>query len=210
MTRSNIFMGMAVAAILATSGVAEAQDPSGKTADGGKENAGSIYTTSANPYIDRVARVKGDILLIVINERSTSNFTASTEATKDDSSQVSLDLVKGFLARLLGPLASAGSSTTAGDGSTTQSSRMATQMSVVVKEVLPNGTMIIEGTRTLVTNKETQTFVLSGIIRTADITPENTIDSSKIAEAEIRMEGKGLVSDRQRKGILTQVLDWLF
>jgi flagellar L-ring protein FlgH len=177
----------------------------------GKENAGSIYEgLNKNPYIDDVARAKGDILMIVIDEQAVSSLSANTTTAKADSTSVEPNILTGFLTQLLGPLSNSSSSTTSGNGSTNQNSRMTAKMSAVVKEVLPNGTLIIEGRRTLVTNKDTQTFVLSGAIRQRDIMPDNTIESSKIAEAEIKMEGKGQISERQRKGILTTILDWLF
>lgn len=181
------------------------QDPTGKS------NAGSIYEGQIkNPYIDQVARAKGDIVMIVIDERSAANFAANTQTSKGDATTVNPNILTGLLSQLFGPLSNSATSQTSGSGTTDQNARMSATMSAVVKDVLPNGNMIIEGSRTLVTNKETQTFVLSGMIRAVDITPQNTIPSTKIAEAEIKMEGKGQVSDRQRKGILTQILDWLF
>lgn len=176
-----------------------------------KTDSGSIYQGGVrNPFIDQIARQKGDIVLIVINEQSAASFAAATKATKGDSNSVSVDVLSGFLGRIFGPLSSSGSSSVAGQGDTSQSSKMVARMSAVVKEVFPNGTMLVEGSRSLVTNKETQTFILSGIIRPIDIQPDNSISSTKIAEAEIRMEGTGMIQDRQRKGILTQLLDWLF
>jgi flagellar L-ring protein precursor FlgH len=83
-------------------------------------------------------------------------------------------------------------------------------MSVIVREVTPSGQLVVEGTRSLVTNRETQTLVLSGIVRRDDIRADNTVLSTNLADAEIRMEGKGLIADRQRRGILTQIMDWLF
>jgi flagellar L-ring protein precursor FlgH len=47
-------------------------------------------------------------------------------------------------------------------------------------------------------------------VRRQDIAPDNTVPSSKIAEAEIRMEGAGAIQERQRKGVITQLMDWLF
>lgn len=177
----------------------------------GKENTGSIYSGSIkNPYIDDVARAKGDIVMILIDEQSVSTFAANTTTSKQDSTAVEPNILTGFLGQLFGPLSNGSSSTTSGNGSTNQNSKMTAKMSAIVKDVLPNGTLIIEGRRSLITNKDTQTFVLSGAIRQKDIRPDNTIESSKIAEAEIKMEGKGQISERQRKGVLTTILDWLF
>jgi flagellar L-ring protein precursor FlgH len=83
-------------------------------------------------------------------------------------------------------------------------------MSAVVKKVMPNGNLVIEGTRFVKVNKDTQTFVLSGVIKQDSVLPDNTVMSESIAEAEIRVEGKGAITERQRKGILSRVLDWLF
>jgi flagellar L-ring protein precursor FlgH len=75
---------------------------------------------------------------------------------------------------------------------------------------MPNGNLVIEGRRSLITNKQTQTIVFSGIVRPSDIRPNNTVRSVNVAEAEIKMDGSGLISQRQRKGILTTIIDWLF
>ncbi len=177
----------------------------------GKANPGSLFNSdSENPYLDRVARKEGDILMIEIVESSSSTFTATTNTSKSDGSTASVDILKGFFNRLFAPLSTSGSGSSAGSGDTSYKSKMTTEMSAVVKKVLPGGQMVIEGTRTLVTNKETQVYVLSGIVRQQDITSMNTIPSNRIAEAEIKLTAKGAVGDRQRKGILTQLVDWLF
>ena len=79
-----------------------------------------------------------------------------------------------------------------------------------IKYTLPNGNLVIEGTRFVQVNKETQKLIITGVIRQDDINADNTIFSESIANADIRYDGKGTVGDRQRKGILSQLLDWLF
>ncbi|MCW5936826.1 MAG: flagellar basal body L-ring protein FlgH [Fimbriimonadaceae bacterium] len=191
------------AALLAT--LAGAQQTEEKT------NPGSLVTPSyQNPYLDRVARRVGDLLTVIVDEQNTANYTASTEATKNDKTSFSFSFVNNILNRLFRPLSASASSSVKGDGKTNQTGTMQTRMSVLVKQVLPNGNLLIEGKRTLVTNKETQTFVLSGEIRPYDIKPDNTVKSTQIANAEIRMEGKGMIQDRQRKGLITTILDIFF
>lgn len=187
-------------------------DPAGQSiGSGSKANPGSLYSTGAtNPYLDRVARKVGDVLMVEIKESSAATFSAATNTSKTDSNTASADVLKGFLGRIFGPLATSGSGAASGSGDTSHKSSMTTRMSVVIKEVLPDGHMVIEGTRTLVTNKETQTFVLTGLIRQADITTANIVDSTRIADASIKLAATGQVADRQRKGILTKLLDWLF
>ncbi len=196
-----------IALALITTAISTAQQT------GEKVNPGSLYQKGApNVLVDQVARREGDIITILIEEQSLSTFAASTQATKEDSSRINASFFLGFLDDLFRPLTTGlgASSSVSGDGSTQQTGRMSARMSAVVKAVLPNGNMIIEGTRSLITNKQTQTFVLSGMIRPVDISPDNTIRSQFIAEASIKMDGKGMVAERQRKGILTQLLDWLF
>lgn len=177
-----------------------------------KSNPGSIYKQGdQNPMLDKVARNIGDLVLIEISEKSVSTFTASTSSTKSGDNNIASLLFDSFFKGIFGgDISTSGTSSNQGSGDTSYQSNMTTQMSAIVKQVFPNGYMLIEGTRTLVTNKETQTYVLSGIIRPVDITAKNTIDSSKIAEAQIRLESKGQIAERQRKGILSQILDWIF
>jgi flagellar L-ring protein precursor FlgH len=79
-----------------------------------------------------------------------------------------------------------------------------------VVKVLPSGNLIIEGRRAVRTNDESQYVAISGVIRQVDITPANTILSSQIADAEIILEGKGVLAEKQRPGMLNRFADWLF
>lgn len=200
--RGSLTVLVALAAVLATAQVTE-----------DKTNPGSLYKPGTdNVLLDRVARKPGDILMIVIDEQSLSTFAASTEAKKEDKTKVGFKFFVNLLDDLFKPILNgfSASSQNKGEGDTSQKAKMQARLSATVKSVEPNGNMVIEGVRSLVTNKETQTFVLRGKIRPQDVTPENTIKSEQIAEAEIRMEGKGMIADRQRKGLLTQLFDWLF
>jgi flagellar L-ring protein precursor FlgH len=174
------------------------------------DNPGSLWPKSyTNPLLDRTARTEGDIVTILISEFSSGSFSAATNAEKN---------VDNSIAKALGPiigglipnLATAADSKNEGKGSTSQSGRLTARMTAIVKKVLPNGTMVIEGTRSVQVNKETQLFRLSGLIRRDDIRSDNTILSENIAEAEIKVDGKGQINDRQKRGIITRILDWLF
>jgi len=176
-----------------------------------KGNPGSLFdATVRNPFTDNVARRVGDILTVIVDEKTLADFKASTQATKNDSNSVNAQFFIGLLDSLFKPVTTGANSSVSGDGQTSQSSRMTATMSTVVKQVMPNGNLVIEGRRSLITNKQTQTIVFSGIVRPTDITPNNTVRSVNVAEAEIKMDGTGLISQRQRKGILTQIIDWLF
>lgn len=176
-----------------------------------KGNPGSLFDPSVrNPFTDNVARRVGDILTVIVDEKTLADFKASTQASKSDSNSVNAQFFIGLLDSLFKPITTGANSQVGGDGQTSQSSRMTATMSTVVKQVMPNGNLVIEGRRSLITNKQTQTIVFSGIVRPSDISPNNTVRSVNVAEAEIKMDGTGLISQRQRKGILTQIIDWLF
>ena len=176
-----------------------------------KGNPGSLYKQgSRNPFTDNVARGVGDILTVIVDETTVASFAASTEATKSDNNGININLFNNLLDRLFRPVTTNANSSVGGDGSTRQNSKMSATISVVVKQVMPNGNLIVEGHRSLITNKQTQTLVFSGIVRPSDIRPNNTVPSTSVAEAEIKMDGSGLIADRQRKGILTEILDWIF
>ncbi|MBW2096089.1 MAG: flagellar basal body L-ring protein FlgH [Deltaproteobacteria bacterium] len=99
-----------------------------------------------------------------------------------------------------------------GSGSTSRDESMTASITAKVVQVLPNGNLFIEGTRKIRVNNETQNITLSGIIRPSDISPDNTVLSSYIADAKIDYTGSGPVSDKQRPGWLARILDvvWPF
>ncbi|MBS1705328.1 MAG: flagellar basal body L-ring protein FlgH [Armatimonadetes bacterium] len=172
---------------------------------------GSLYSDSkGNPFTDRTARGVGDILTIIINEATKATYSASTTASKTDSNSVGVQLFNKLLERLIRPWSTSGSSSNSGSGTSNRTGQVTAKMTAIVKQVMPNGNLVIEGTRTVVVNKEVQTFKISGVVRRDDVRSDNTVLSENIAEGDIRMEGKGLIADRQRRGLLTRVLEWLF
>ncbi len=176
-----------------------------------QDNPGSLWSdTAPNRYRDRTARGVGDVVTIIISESSASKIAATTTANKKDSNKVGFNFFANFLNGIFQPYTTNADSSVSGDGSTSRTGTMTARMSAIVRKVMPNGNLVIEGTRSLATNKETQIYKLSGIVRPDDIRADNTVRSENIAEAEIRMDGKGLISDRQRRGIITRILDWLF
>jgi len=80
----------------------------------------------------------------------------------------------------------------------------------MVTEVLPNGNLVIEGTRDLKTNEETLQLQLIGVIRPQDVDARNQIRSDLIANAEIGIKGQGSLSRLQKPGVLTQILQAIF
>ena len=175
------------------------------------DKAGDLFATKGfhNPYEDRIAREEGDVLTILINENSASTYTASTNLSKTDSNSVNKIGIP-ILGGLFSGLNTGATSSNAGTGTTNSTGNLVFQMSVKIKQVLPNGNLVIEGTRWIRVNKEIQSFKLTGTIRPDDVQSDNTVLSSKVDDAHIEVDGKGGIAARQRRGILTKILDWLF
>lgn len=198
--RLRIQPALAMLAVTASTAIAQVDD----------QNPGSLWPRQfVNPLLDRTARAEGDVVTILISEVSSGTFTATTTNAKTVNNSVS-KAVGPLLSKLIPDLSTLGTGNTDAKGSTTQVGKLTARMTAVVKKVFPNGTMIIEGSRSVQVNKETQTFRLSGLIRRDDIRSDNTVFSENIAEAEIKVDGKGQINDRQKRGILTRLIDWLF
>jgi flagellar L-ring protein precursor FlgH len=97
-----------------------------------------------------------------------------------------------------------------GTGATNRTSGLTATLSVVVKQVFPNGTMLVEGKKMVGINAETEETTFTGIVRQVDVSSTNTIDSSQVADAKIQYSGKGNVGDKQHDGIVSQISKFLF
>lgn len=95
-------------------------------------------------------------------------------------------------------------------GSTARGGTLEAKMTTRVVEIFPNGNLRIEGRQRIVINGEDQEIVVSGVVRPRDISPDNTVLSTYVADAEIVFNGTGVVGDKQTPGLLTRLLDWLF
>lgn len=87
---------------------------------------------------------------------------------------------------------------------------MTAKVAVLIKQILPNGTLVVEGTRSVKFGRETQQLTLSGICRVDDIRTDNTLLSENLANAEIKSEGIGAIYKKQRQGFISKILGWLF
>ena len=146
-------------------------------------------------------------MTLIIVERTEASQAARTTTSKDG--EVSIGPGLGFLDIIPLIQASGGDSLTAG-GTTTRGGSLQAKMTTRVVEVLPNGVLKIEGRQTIVLNGEEQEIVVSGLVRTRDIGPDNTVLSTYVADAHIAFKGTGILGDNQRQGILTRLFNWLF
>lgn len=158
-------------------------------------------------YADKKARNVGDILTIVINESTTQ--TATKARTNSKSGSLSVGTGTGIFDFIRAFSASGGDNFQA-DGSATDTSRFSGQITVTVIEVLPNDNMIVEGVQSIWQNRDEHKITLRGTVRRDDVTMNNTVPSTKVADASIRFDGKGPLNAKQRQGILTQLFNFMF
>ncbi len=170
-------------------------------------NAQSLWSDNGSVFADKKARNVGDILTIVINESTTQRMTKSSSNEK--SGNVSLGAGTGIFDFLKAASAS-GSDSFEAEGSASDTSRFSGQITVTVVEVLPNDNMVIEGTQSIWQGRNEQKITLRGIVRRDDVTMNNTVPSTKVANAELKFDGKGPLNAKQRQGILTQIFNILF
>ena len=95
-------------------------------------------------------------------------------------------------------------------GSITNKNVVTARMTATVTAVQPNGNLVIKGTQSIKQNNDEQIISLVGTIRPDDITTSNTVASSAMADAQIFVNGKGPLAQKQKQGILSSIFDFLF
>ncbi|MCK8827772.1 flagellar basal body L-ring protein FlgH [Natroniella acetigena] len=169
--------------------------------------ATSLWNGNDELFRDNKANQVGDILTVIITEDATATQQASTDASQNNQADVGAGTGIFDFIRSFGFSQSDSSNAT---GSTSRSGSLSAEITVQIEEELANGNLKISGTRSVKINDETQDIKLTGIVRPEDISPQNTIESNYIANAEIDYEGKGVIGDRQRQGIISRIVAWLF
>lgn len=158
-------------------------------------------------YSDHKAHFVGDVVTIIISEATSSSHVGKTDNSKTASTNVNAGV--GLFTFL--DNASAGQSDKfSAQGSISNTSNVSGRITAQVTSVLPNGDLVITGTRTVRQNGDEQKITLTGTVRPDDIAPDNTVLSSYIANAEIKIDGKGPIYQKQRQGVITRIFDWLF
>ena len=163
--------------------------------------------TSRSLYSDPKARVVGDLLTVIIN----TNSAVSSQAQHVTSKNMSVDASAGTgLLKFFPAMGAKAGRDTNGSGSLSASTQFLDQLTVVVKETLPNGNLRVEGQRTLTLEKDETIITFSGIVRPQDVAPDNTVLSSSIAEQHLTTKGHGPIAEKQRPGWLSRFLSWLW
>jgi flagellar L-ring protein precursor FlgH len=181
-------------------------------------HADSLYAAAAsttsggaapvNYFTDPKAHAVGDILTVEISETANGSATGTTTGAKSESANFGPGT--GNVLSLIRELGLNGSENSSATGTSTRADNLTATIACTVTQVLPNGNMLIEGSRTVGVNAEKQTITLTGTVRPIDIGQGNTVQSQMVAGAKISYSGKGPVGEVQHDGIVRQIFKYLF
>jgi flagellar L-ring protein FlgH len=179
-------------------------------------NANSLWRNGSRSFFkDQRAHQIGDLLTVTVNITDQANFANETQRSRSNTEDSGItaflgsNLLTGKTAlpgRLLTADATASSD---GKGSVQRQESLTTNIAAVVTQLLPNGNMVVEGKQEIRVNFEMRELIVAGIVRPEDIQSDNTIDSSKIAQARIAYGGHGQITDVQQPRYGQQVMDVL-
>jgi flagellar L-ring protein precursor FlgH len=181
-------------------------------------NANSLWRNGSRSFFkDQRAHQIGDLLTVTVNITDQANFANESQRsrkTTEDSGITAFfgsSLLTGAAATVLpGRFLTADSNNSYdGKGSVVRQETLQTNIAAVVTQLLPNGNLVVEGKQEVRVNYEKRELIVAGIVRPEDIQSDNTIDSSKIAQARIAYGGHGQITDVQQPRYGSQVMDVL-
>jgi len=181
---------------------------------------GSIYQASQDVRLfeDVKARRVGDVITVVLRESTSASKSAKTSADKDQSTEIASPTFFGatptFNLPGIIPLDSnrnntleqnlSGTRSFEGEADSSQSNSLSGEITVTISDVLPNGNLVVRGEKWLTLNQGEEFIQISGIVRPQDVSTQNTILSTQIADARIAYSGKGALAESNQMGWLAR------
>ena len=184
-----------------------------------KQNANSLWSQgSAGFFKDQRAAKIGDIITVKISAKDNALMENEMEQNRDNNKDsLGIGSVFGYekyLGKVFpdtvdkdGLIDITSNREIAGDGKIDRKESIDVTLAAVVTQILPNGNLVIEGTQEIRVSYEVRQLMMRGIIRRADISSDNTIESSKIAELRVSYGGQGVISDVQQPRYGRQIID---
>jgi flagellar L-ring protein FlgH len=183
-------------------------------------NEGSLWSQSTDTLFThrRSARV-GDLVTIVIKEAANATDNAGTDLSRSSEVSLGVSAFAGAMKALAAAhpsidpkvlVSAATKNNFSGKGATKRSGALQATLTARIKKVLPNGDLYLEGTKVVMVNEEESHIYVSGVIRPADIQADNSVFSGVIADAQVEYTGRGPVSDKQKPGWFSRLIDWVW
>lgn len=174
---------------------------------------GSLWSGPAE-FVDMAADIRArrldDIVTVVVNEQASAVSTGTTKTQRQSTATSSTTSLAGPLnaaGALANLLNTTGNQSLDGEGTTSRQTTLTATLTARVTDVLPNGYLVIEGSKTVLVNSENQVVTLRGVVRPADLSTSNFVLSNNVAQMELKINGKGVVNDAiRRPNILYRIL----
>lgn len=185
------------------------------------QNSGAIYQADfdTNYFTDRKAFRVGDIITISLNERTQASKNANSQIQKDSNTSIGMPNILGMSITPKNPLSGLSAlgmtednlsletgynakRATKGSGQTGQSNSLSGSITVTIAEVFPNGVLAVRGEKWLTLNTGDELVRISGIVRADDISTDNVVSSTRIADARITYSGTGAFANASQPGWL--------
>jgi flagellar L-ring protein precursor FlgH len=179
----------------------------------------SLWRTGSRAFFkdQRAARI-GDLVTVKVNVTDKANLNNETKRSRSNTEGFGLPNAFGLESNAgvkaagiaADKLLNATSNTSSdGAGSVQRAEQVTTNVAAIVTQLLPNGNLVVEGKQEIRVNFEVRELIVAGVIRPEDIESDNTIDSTKIAEARIAYGGRGQITDVQQPRYGQQLVDIL-
>lgn len=181
-------------------------------------NPNSLWRNGSRAFFkDQRAMQVGDIMTVKVKITDNAKFENGTQRSRTNKEDSGISdfigsktITNPATAILPGKILTADSTASSeGKGSVNRQEALLTNVAAVVTQVLPNGNLVVEGKQEVRVNFEVRELIVAGIVRPEDIESDNTIDSTKIAQARIAYGGRGQITDVQQPRYGQQVLDVL-
>jgi flagellar L-ring protein FlgH len=175
--------------------------------------SGSLWVSGSsrsNLFRDFKACNINDVVTIRVLETTQADVSADSKNSKNSQTTLGFDGLFGMekkIKELPNMVSGKGSSAFEGKGSTTRATTLQTALTARVTDVLPNGFLVVEGMREVRVNNENQTVYLTGVVRPEDISRDNVVASSAVAQMAVRVHGRGAVSQPLKPGWLYRILN---
>jgi flagellar L-ring protein FlgH len=230
MTYKQFLTGLALAALPAEAGwrknapppqsqieryIEEATTHAANSAGSGA-SPGSLYGAGGrlgDMFRDQRAYQLDDLVTIIVSDQASAVASGVTNSSRKANKSGAITALAGVIPATapLANLANLGSeSKLDGQGQTSRTTQLSTTLSARVTHVLPNGYLVVQGTKEIAVNSERQTVSVRGVCRPQDLATGNTILSNQLAQLEVRINGKGVVNDAIRRPfILYRILEGL-
>ncbi len=185
---------------------------------------GSLWTPESAPFFeDTKARNPGDTVVVDIVENASSSMDVNTESSRDSKMNMGLPNFFGFMRpfeALSNPtskgmladnlVGTSYANEFKGEAKSDRKGQVTASISARITEVLPNGNLSLYGKRAMKVNTEVQYIVVSGIVRPGDISADNRVQSTYLADSKIEYYGSGTLADKQHPGWGTRIFDNLW